>query len=101
MADIVNLKKVITIGAKLGNVAGKIYEDKVIDAKDLVAIPELVMIVPAFLDVKYNELLPEGKDLDNTEIAEILAHFNSEFDIPQDALETNIEKVLALVYKIY
>ena len=96
MADIVNLKKLVTIGAKLGNLAGSAYEDGKLDQKDLALIPEAVMILPLFIDIKFAEVLPEGKDLDEGEISALLAHFNTEFDLPQDALEDNIEKVLSI-----
>ena len=47
-----------------------------------------------------NYLLPEFKDIDATEIAQIEAHFKEKFDIPQENIEAAIESSLSIIQKV-
>jgi hypothetical protein len=95
-----NLEKIIVIGAKLGNVGGKVWADKKVNTEDLVYIPELFMIFPDIPSVQWKQLVPEGKDVSAEEASQLLNAFNVAFDIPQDALETKIETVLEVISRV-
>lgn len=95
-----NIKKAIVIAAKLGNVAGKVFEDGKVSVADLSILPEFVMLFPAFIAVDWTKMIPEAKELKAEQSAELVALFNSEFDIPQEAQEHTIESVLAIVSQL-
>jgi hypothetical protein len=89
-----DLKKVISIGAKLGNLGGKVLEDNKVNAADFVHVGDLVTMFPLMLSVDFAMVMPEAKDIQAGEADEMIAHFKAEFDIPQDNLEVTIETVL-------
>ena len=96
--SIENVKLIITAVASAGNLAGKVYADGKIDAADLSSVPEFLMaLVPSLTTVKFGEISAEVSNLTDAEIAEILVHFNTVFNIPEDKIETNIESILGLV----
>ena len=90
-----NLLIITSVLASVGNIAGKAYEDGKLTATDL---PDAVMrgavLIPKLIEIEWNQLIPEAKDLDEGEQAQLLAHFKKEFDIPQDSLELLIEDVI-------
>ena len=91
------IKKIITILAKLGNVAGMVFEDGKLTSADVAQIPTLVMIIPLFIEVKWTGLLPEIKDLTLDECNEIVACFKNEFNIPETNIEYTIESIMTIV----
>jgi hypothetical protein len=98
--DIASIKKIISMGAKLGNVCGMAFQDGKLGMDDIALIPQLIQIIPLAIEVKWTEVLPEIKDFSLAEGEELLAHFRNEFDIPQENIEITIELVLSVVLKI-
>ena len=94
------LKKIVTVASKLGNIAGKAFEDGKINAADLVLITDLLQVFPLLLSVNFGQAMPEAKDLQQGEVEELISHFKAEFDIPQDSLEVTIETVLDIAITV-
>lgn len=95
-----NIKKVITIAAKIGNVAGKSFEDGKVNLADLQYMPEFFSIFPAFIAVDWKMAIPEAKEISADEANELIAVFCSEFSIPQAKVEVTLEAVLTTVSKV-
>ena len=92
---IVNLMIATTVFAKLGGIAGRSYEDGKLSASDLPgALIDGAAVIPSLISVEWNQLVPEGQDLDPAEQDQLMVHFKKEFDIPQDDLELTIEDVI-------
>lgn len=90
-----NMLLAISVLAGLGNIAGIAYADNKLVATDLPgALLGGAVLVPKLIEIEWNALVPEGKDLTAEEQAELIAHFRAEFNIPQDDLEVTIEEVL-------
>ena len=94
------LKKIVTIGSKLGNIGGKVLEDGKVNPADFVHVGDLVTMFPLLLSVHFDQAIPEAKDIQAGEADELIAHFKAEFDIPQDNLEVTIETVLDVVLTV-
>jgi hypothetical protein len=95
-----SLKKIIVLGSKLGNIAGKSMEDNKVNLADLVLLPGLVMVFPTMLEIDWSQAVPEAVDLSSEEAAELVACFCECFDIPQDDVEAKIENALKVVAKL-
>jgi hypothetical protein len=95
-----NLKKAVSVAAKVGNIAGKTFEDGKLSMADLALLPEFITLFPAFIAVEWTKVVPTAKELTTEQIAELMALFSSEFDIPQDKLEQTIEAVLGIVSQL-
>ncbi len=92
---IANLLAITGVMASIGNIAGKSYEDGKLSAADLPgALIDGAAIIPSLISIEWNQLIPEGKDLDQEEQAQLMAHYKAKFDIPQDDLELTIEDVI-------
>jgi hypothetical protein len=88
-----NLLLVVSVIAGLGNIAGIAYADNKLDATDLPgALLGGAVLVPKLIEIEWNALVPEAKDLTAEEQAQLIAHFKAEFDIPQDDLEVTIDR---------
>lgn len=92
---IANLLIITSVMAGIGNIAGRAYEDGKISASDLPgALVDGAKIVPKLMEAEWNQLIPEAKDLDESEQLQLLEHYKKEFDIPQDNIELTIEDVI-------
>jgi hypothetical protein len=98
--DITNLKAMVSVMASLGTVGGKSMEDGKINVADLALLPSLVNVFPRMLLIDFSQVVPEAKDLTQAESEELVAHFKTEFDIPQDDIEVKIEGVLSICVKL-
>lgn len=94
-----NLKKIFALGFELGSVAGDVAEKagnaelKWYD-KWLFPFTKLGDEIFAMFSVDYKLIVPEWKDLDEVEKAELKVFAQEKFDIPQDEIEGVIEEVL-------
>ena len=95
-----NLKKIISSIAKTGNTCGKAFEDGKLNGGDVVLVPELFFDLSPLFNVEYAQVMPEAKDINTDEANALVAHFNTEFDLPQDNVEWTIESVLSLLGEI-
>lgn len=90
------LKSVVSLGIALGE-----FVDHIADGLGLSDVPsgiKLVRHVPgAVAAIKSKKVLPELKDLDEAEKAELKSFIKTEFDIKDDELEIKIESALFVV----
>ena len=98
--DISSLKSLVFVAASLGNIAGETMEDGKVDAKDLAMIGKLIPVFPALLAIDFKAVIPEAKDLSESEALELVEFFKAQFNIPQDDLEVKIETVLSLCVRL-
>jgi hypothetical protein len=95
-----NIKEVVKFVIELGEGIDRSLADKKIDFQD---IGNLLLAMnyaaPAFDDI--GKVVPELKDMDESEKQELKDYIKSEFDIANDKLEVTIEKALAVVIDIY
>lgn len=95
-----SLKSVLKLGLALGNGIGKAMEDGKVDLTDIVYLMGALQAAPAaFLAV--DKVQAEAKDLDASEMAELVAYAKAEFDLADDELEKKIEKSLEAGLVIY
>lgn len=59
---------------------------------DLKEVPALIGAVRQLWSVDYADILPEFKDLDDQEKAQVVARFKAGLDLDNDSLELNIEQ---------
>ena len=90
-----NIKTIIGFAIKLVNRAVEVTAEDSAGGKKITAL-EWAGSVPILIDVPglikaVPEFVPEFKDLDDTEKAELKAWFTEEFDIPNDKVEGYIE----------
>lgn len=90
------VKELATAAAKLGTGAGKILEDGKVTFADTIHVPTILGGLKDLAGVDYKAVLPEAKDLDDTERAELGAHFSATFDLPNDSVEVVVEQGLEL-----
>jgi len=101
-----NLIKVLDVVLEGGNVVGEIADLAKNNDGNLkwyqYIIPsgKLLDEIVALLGANFNLLIPEMKDLDDAEIAQLEVHFKEKFDIPQDQLEGLVENSLQLLKKL-
>lgn len=60
----------------------------------------LVGLLPAISALRSGQVIPELKDLDDAEQAELLAFVDENFDLESDALESTVENILHVVIKL-
>jgi hypothetical protein len=98
--DISSLKSLVFVAASLGNIAGETMEDGKVDTKDIALIGKLIPVFPAILAIDFAAVIPEAKDLSESEALELVDLFKAQFNIPQDDLEVKIETVLSLCVRL-
>jgi len=102
MADklgIENLKKCLAVLVEGGNVGGQIAALPQ-DAGWFARLQPVANILDEVYDlskVDWKSVIPEFKDLDEAEIAELKLFFEQKFDIPQDGAEVIVEKALGIL----
>lgn len=92
-----NLKKIISVGAKIGNIGGMTFQDGQINKDDLLVLPSFFELFPTLIAVQWTQIVPEAKDISESESAELIDWFKYEFNIPQDNVEVTIEQALSLI----
>jgi hypothetical protein len=91
---------------EIGNVAGEIVAKTKTDGtiawydKYLFPFAKLGDDVIKLFSVNYKEVIPQFKDLDDEEKAELLRRTVEKLDIPQDKAEIVIEKSFLLIFKL-
>ena len=95
-----NLKKCFDVLIEGGNIAGKAFEDNVINVSDAGHLILLIDELTALGTVDFKLVPSEAKDLDADEVAELSEHLKTKFDIPQDELEQKIEEGVALLARL-
>lgn len=95
-----NLKKVISIAANLGNIAGKSLVDGKIDLKDIILLPNIALIFVDLIKIEWQQIIPEIRDLTIDEQTELIAHFKKEFEIPQRIIEVTIEETIEIALQL-
>lgn len=92
-----DIKALATAGAKMGTATGKILEDGKVDWRDTMHVPSVLGALKDLSSVDFGQVLPQAKDLDDAECAELAAHFKATFDLPDDSVEVVVEQGLELV----
>jgi hypothetical protein len=92
-----NLKKVVKLIAALAGVGDKIGHDTSVSRWG--NLFELIGAVREIAGLQWSQVLPEIKDLDAVERAEIEKVFKDQFDLVDDKLEAAIEKGIAIAEK--
>lgn len=92
-----NLKRVVTIGAKMGNIAGKALVDGKISAGDIVLLPDIAGVFVDLIRVSWKDVPEQVRALPMAEYNSLIEHFKIEFNIPQRIVEVAIEEVLGTV----
>lgn len=92
-----NVKTLASVAAKMGTAAGKVLEDGVVDWRDTFQLPAFLGALKDVSKVDFKALVPEVKDLDEAEKADLSAHFQKTFDWPDDAVEGVVEQGLEIV----
>ena len=98
--NIENTQKILDLVIEGGNVTGKILEDKKFETSELALFFNLIDEVSALSTVNWKELPAEIKDIDAQELEALKEAFVKKFDIPQDKIESIIERVLAEVFNL-
>lgn len=93
-----NLKKVIVLTTTLANTGDAVGHDTT--AARWAKLLGLISAIPNAASIDFKAVMPEIKDLDEAEKAEILALFKADFDIADDKLEAAIEDGLAIVHDL-
>jgi hypothetical protein len=91
------LKKVAVVVAKIFNIGGEMMRDGKIDWQDSGQIMPLSMLFPSLSMINWGQVIPEAKDLSQSEALELLSTFNSALVLPQQNVEVTIELVLGLI----
>lgn len=99
MADeklgIANLKPLVALVVELGNVG-----DAMGRTQGVARYGQLLSLVDELASIggiSSEQVIPELKDLDESERAELLSFIKVKFDIPDDVLEATIESALSIV----
>lgn len=98
--EINTAKNIISIAARLGNIAGKSLDDGKISLADIVLLPSLAMVFVDLIKIEWKKFLPELKTLTDVQQADLISHFKTEFNIPQKSIEVSIESVLSVVVQL-
>lgn len=80
--------------AILGNVAGKVLEDGVVDFKDIGALVGSLGEFSQFTALQLGAAFAEALDLDIAEKVEVLTAFKAKFNIADDVKESAIEELV-------
>lgn len=99
MLGIENLKVVAKFGIDLGEKAASVLADGKMTGNEVFELLPVLMSIPGILQKK-DAIVAEFKDLSTDERAELNAFIQLEFDIPNDQLETKIEKGLTAVVAV-
>jgi hypothetical protein len=105
MLGIENLKKLLNAGLNFGKSAAKALEDKKVSFFEAIGlVPEVFALIG--IGKTWSEVQAEINDLEDDEKDEIYDYVKTEFDIPNDKVETFIESALmniislnALIYQ--
>ena len=96
--DVEAIKTLTLAIAESGTAVGKIMEDNKVSLGDLMHLRALVSGVAKFRSVDYAALMPQAKDVDAAEAAELSALFTASFDLPgADTVEANVEAGFAVL----
>lgn len=93
------LPVIVSIAAKLGNIAGLSLQDNKIDMADMVYLPNAVMLFPMFAQVDWAKAKEEINGFSSGDATMLVELFKKEFDIPQE-IEVKIERVLDISVRV-
>lgn len=99
-----NIIRILDVVIEAGNVGGEIA----IIAKDPLAgivdklkpASKILDEVYALFKTDFKAVIPEYKDIDSVELAQIYEHFRIKFDIPQDRVEEIVERAFAVLLRL-
>jgi hypothetical protein len=93
-------KELVKFVIEMGEAFDKAYVDKKIEATELgLLIAPLMQVGPAFEGI--DKVGGEVKDLDEAEMAELVAYIKDELDLEADKIEAIIEKALETGLHLY
>lgn len=95
-----DLKEFILFGINVGNGWGKAMEDGKLSFTDIQYLLPVLTSAGAAFD-GFGNVLPQFKDMDVAELAEIKVFIGEKLDIPQDNIERLIEAGLNMAINIY
>lgn len=99
---ITELRQLFTAAIEMGNACGLAFEDKKIglgDIKDLMQFASALKDMATEVDFKM--AVPEFKDLDNDEMAELMEIVEENFDIPEEMVEEKVKQIFGLALRQY
>lgn len=91
------VKKVVSIVAKLGGIAGKTLEDGKVSFGDLAQLPDMTRVFVDLISVEWSQVVSNCHQLTKPDCEALVEHFKKEFKLPQAGLEVKIENILTLV----
>ena len=95
-----NIQKLGLAVCLIANASGRIYEDGVFNPiGDIPYLAEAIRGVSALISVNYPEAVREGIDLDSEEQKGLVEFLKEKLDLPQDKVESFIEKILDLAIR--
>lgn len=95
-----NIQKLGLAVCLIANAAGKTYEDGTFNPiGDFPHVAEAIRGVSALIAVDFPEAIDEGIDLDSEEQKSLVEFLKEKLDLPQDKIESFIEKVLDLAIR--
>ena len=92
-----DLKPLVALGVEMANVADKIGHTK--GPGKYAHLISLFDEVTALGAVNFKNVIPQAKDIDAEEMAELKTFIKEKFDIADDKLESVIEKALDIIQK--
>lgn len=98
--DIVEVKKFVSAGVELHNELQEVYADGTVDYRDIKSSVPLAVIATKFAGVDYQKALPEVKDIDPAEFAELTAMVAAGIKAPGNA-EAVLKIILSRGTKIF
>ena len=95
------LKKLFLATIDMGNACGATFEDGKIGLGDISALMQFAHSAKDMSLVNFGKAMPQFKDLDASELEELVNLVEENFDIPQDAVEAKVEQILGLAARQY
>ena len=92
-----DIKKFVEAVARSATAIGKILADGEVNWKDMVYVPDLFMGIRSFAGIDYKAILPQSKDIDDTERAELAKLFRDRLAIDGGTTEATVEQGFELI----
>lgn len=91
------LKDLVSAIALTVSAAEALLDDGGVNTSDLKDLPKVLSAIKAYSAVDFKQVIPQAKDIDSAELADLAAHFKAQFHLQDAAAEAMVEQGLDMV----
>ena len=95
------LSKLVVGVGQIASLTWNIFEDGTVDFKDIDEVWKIMKSSQCLVSLSFENLKLEWADLDDDEKQHLINEFKKNFEIPNEAIENIVEKIIDIISDLY